>query len=347
MDEARDRAIKQEKPSANGAEGKKRRVDLPASDSEDDDDASDGGAAGMMCNVFHSDADASYILDTGATKHYTGNLAQLINLRPVNECVRLPNNATERISHIGDLVLRSLVPHDGRYVPQEAVIENVHYGLTLGANLISQGTLQDAGYLVESDARHTTVYRMTPSGTPHVLLVTRRAKGDLPRVMLDRDSPTPSGRALALLAAQPTPTHAQQVNLIGKARDTFDNWHRRARHANFRLVKLAAAHGKNLELLTKGPIVPLSYHKKVYICTYISRKYTFARAIKNKNEAGQMFEEVYRTIRRTFNAPPKAIMSLKTDGGGEYVVADAFCTRKGIQRQKTNPHKSVSNNPEV
>ena len=144
----------------------------------------------------------------------------------LDQSVRLPNDEIETTELVGDMVLQGLVPIDGKYPRREAIISNVHYGSNLGANLMSQGTLQDEGYQVETDAKHTTVYKLADDGTPHVLFVTTRAPGDLPRIML---APPPSATPHVALSV----TTTSQANLIGKARDTMDNWHRRFGHANF------------------------------------------------------------------------------------------------------------------
>ena len=261
----------------------------------------------------------------------------------------------------------------------------MYYGAGLGVNLISQGTLQDEGYLIETDARHTTVFTIDTLGQPRVLFVTRRERGDLPRVMLDSSRLSSRPSAMSISSAPTKRQCTPQVLLIGKVKDTLDGWHERVGHANFQLVRLAAKHSNNMDIINDhhvecfdcgrgkiraanvpqqstspdavrdsivssdlmGPITPDGYHKHKYIVTFLFRRYAFAYPIKRKNEAGPLFEQVYRLIKRQFRVVASDIKILRTDGGGEYVEADAFCKAKGIVRQKTNPSKSASNNPEV
>nr|GEW01080.1 retrovirus-related Pol polyprotein from transposon TNT 1-94 [Tanacetum cinerariifolium] len=266
-----------------------------------------------------------FIVDSGCSKHMTGNLKLLINfVEKFMGTVKFGNNQIAPIFGYGDLV-------------QEAVtIKYVYYVEGLNHNLFSIGQFYDAD--LEVAFRKSTCYIRDLKGND---LLTGSHGTDLYSITLqDINSPNP----ICLM----TKTTSSQAWL----------WHHRLSHLNFVTINLLSKNDivsfhtkttpsskRRLHLLHMdlcGPMRVASINGKRYVLVIVDdySRYTWTYFLMSKDETPEVLIDFLRLVQRGLHAQVKII---RTDKGTEFLnkTLHAYFASEGILHQT-----SVARTPE-
>lgn len=307
-------------------------------------------------------ADNTWVLDSGASRHITGNRADLINPKPVTEDIPVTfgNSSLGKARAVGDVVLldtcaagRKLVLRDVLFVPEAKT-----------ANMMSMSCARRAGARFVVDEDGCKVYYGQD------LLVTATERNGLYII----ESKTARPRAAAAMYAQP--------------KETPQEWHRRFAHLGYdnlaKLVKGNMVKGINIsaeEFLEAnkevcepcavakqtrlpfqssdskadqplalvhsdvcGPMKVASLGGKKYIATFLDdySGLSAIRLLKHKSEVAPAMREVFTMLE---NQSGYKVKALRTDNGGEYVssAVSTYLKNKGIIHQKTMAYTPEQN----
>jgi hypothetical protein len=296
--------------------------------------------------------DNMWIIDSGASRHMTGDQVRLSNLneKKTSHKVELGDKNTYPVKGIGQA---SIKLESGNNVH----LSNVLYVPGLEKNLVSISCLEDKGNRIAFV-------------DGEVLSWSRDSSIENARVIGTRE-----GRLYRLLERNDEALVHDEVN-------PSELWHRRYAHLNYQALpflkkmvvgipELQSVHegicrgcalGKNvkkpfsssdnrskeiLDLIHSyvcGPMPVKSLGGSLYYVTFIddySRK-TWLYLLKTKDEVFNKFQEFKAEIENLTN---KKIKTLRTDNGGEYTSKEfvAFCKSTGIRRELIIPHNPQQN----
>ncbi len=305
---------------------------------------------------------SDWVLDTGATRHLTGNKDLLINPRPVTQelIITFGNNSEGAAKAVGDVVLldtcsanKRLILRDVLYVPEAKT-----------ANMLSISTAQKAGacFVIDSDGCKLFYDRE--------LLVTAKERN-----------------GLYIISGKTTKTH-QESAMLAHSKETAEEWHQHFAHLGYnnlaRLVKenmvkginttaeeFLAANKESCETCAKskqtrlpfdsseteinkplalvhsdlcGPLKEESLGGRLYIATFLDdySGLSVIKLLKHKSEMIMAMKEVFTMLENQSGCKVKA---LRTDNGTEYVNAavSGYLKTRGIIHQTTMTYTPQQN----
>ncbi|GJV21502.1 retrovirus-related pol polyprotein from transposon TNT 1-94 [Tanacetum coccineum] len=294
-----------------------------------------------------------FIVDSGCTKHMTGNLSLLCNfVEKYLGTVRFGNDQFAPILGYGDLVQGNIT------------IKRVYYVEGLNHNLFSVGQFCDAD--LEVAFRKSTCFVRDLQGND---LLTGNRGTDLYTISLQE---TTSSTPICLMA-KASPTQAWL-------------WHRRLSHLNFDYINLLSkkdvviglpklkyvkdqlcsscevSKAKRSSFKSKtvpslkgrlnllhmdlcGPMWVASINGKKYILVIVDDylRYTWTLFLRSKDETPEVLKDFLTMIQRNLQAP---VISVRTDRGTEFLnkTLNAFFKEEGIEHQTSTPRTPEQNN---
>jgi hypothetical protein len=296
--------------------------------------------------------DDMWIIDSGASRHMTGDQARLSNLneKKTSYKVELGDKSTYPVEGFGQASVKLKTGNN-------VYLSNVLYVPGLEKNLVSISCLEDKGNIIAFVDGKVLSWHKDSSIENARVIGTR--KGNLYRLLEQNEE--------ALVHDEVNPNEL---------------WHRRYAHINYQALpflkkmvegipELQSTHegickgcalGKNikkpfpsnnnrskeiLDLIHSdvcGPMPVKSLGGSLYYVIFIddySRK-TWLYLLKTKDEVFNKFQEFKAEIENLTN---KKIKTLRTDNGGEYTSKEfvAFCKSAGIRRELTVPHNPQQN----
>ncbi|GJV74231.1 retrovirus-related pol polyprotein from transposon TNT 1-94 [Tanacetum coccineum] len=240
-----------------------------------------------------------WYLDSGCSKHMTGNRSQLMNfVSKFLGTVRFGNDQIARIMGYGDYQLGNVI------------ISRVYYVEGLGHNLFSVGQFCDAD--LEVAFRKNTCFIRNLEG---VDLLSGSRDTNLYTISLD------------------DMLKSSSICLLSKASKTKSwLWHRRLSHLNFACAlgkskksshqpKAEDTNQEKLYLLHMdlcGPMRVASINRKRYILVIVDdySRFTWVRFLKTKDEAPAAIIKCIKNLKVHLNA---TVWNVRTDNGTEFV----------------------------
>ncbi|GJU63830.1 retrovirus-related pol polyprotein from transposon TNT 1-94 [Tanacetum coccineum] len=297
-----------------------------------------------------------FIVDSGCTKHMTGNLTLLCNfVEKYLGTVHFGNDQFAPILGYGDLVQGNIT------------INRVYYVEGLNHNLFSVGQFCDAD--LEVAFRKSTCFVRDLQGND---LLTGNRGSDLYTISLQE---TTSSTPICLMA-KASPTQAWL-------------WHRRLSHLNFDYINLLSkkdvviglpklkyvkdqlcsscevSKAKRSSFKTKtvpsskgrlnllhmdlcGPLRVASINGKKYILVIVDdySRYTWTLFLRSKDETPEVLKDFLTMIQWNLQAP---VISVRTDRGTEFLnkTLHAFFKEEGIEHQTSTPRTPEQNGAEA
>ena len=316
-----------------------------------------GMAAFDVSKLSNSD----WVLDSGASRHITGNKEQLIKSRSAGDLtITFGNGGQGKATAVGDVVLMEqcasgdkLVLHNVLHVPEAKT-----------ANLLSISAAQQAGATFVFNSKGCMVYKGSK------LLLKAQQQG-----------------GLYIIKGQP-PSQPETAMFAKARKETAQDWHQRFAHLGYdslaRMVKQDMVKGINVRpeeftaankevcehcTIAKqtrlpfhssdtvmncplalvhsdvcGPIKEQTLGGKRYLATFLD-DYTGLSAIKllaHKSEIATVMKEIFAELETQSGHQVKA---LRTDNGSEYVnsAVSSFLKSKGIVHQTTMTYTPQQN----
>ncbi|GJU08904.1 retrovirus-related pol polyprotein from transposon TNT 1-94 [Tanacetum coccineum] len=287
-----------------------------------------------------------FIVDSGCTKHMTGNLSLLCNfVEKYLGTVRFGNDQFAPILGYGDLVQGNIT------------IKRVYYVEGLNHNLFSVGQFCDAD--LEVAFRKSTCFVRDLQGND---LLTGNRGTDLYTISLQE---TTSSAPICLMA-KASPTQAwlwhrrlshlnfDYINLLSK-KDVVIGLPKlkyvkdqlcsscevsKAKRSSFKSKTVPSSKGR-LNLLHMdlcGPMRVASINGKKYILVIVDdySRYTWTLFLRSKDETPEVLKDFLTMIQRNLQAP---VISVRTDRGTEFLnkTLNAFFKEEGIEHQTSIP----------
>ncbi|GJT67117.1 retrovirus-related pol polyprotein from transposon TNT 1-94 [Tanacetum coccineum] len=261
-----------------------------------------------------------FIVDSGCTKHMTGNVSLLCNfVEKYLVYVRFGNDQFAPILGYGDLIQGNIT------------IKRVYYVEGLNHNLFSVGQFCDAD--LEVAFRKSTCFVRDLQGND---LLTGNRGSDLYTISLqDTTSSTP-----ICLMAKASPTQAWD-HLCSSCEVS------KAKRSSFKSKTVPSSKGR-LNLLHMdlcGPMrVDLRLNGKKYILVIVDdySRYTWTLFLRSKDETPEVLKDFLTMIQRNLQAP---VISVRTDRGTEFLnkTLNAFFKEEGIEHQTSTPRTPEQN----
>ncbi|GKB24447.1 retrovirus-related pol polyprotein from transposon TNT 1-94, partial [Tanacetum coccineum] len=293
-----------------------------------------------------------FIVDSGCTKHMTGNLSLLCNfVEKYLGTVRFGNDQFAPILGYGDLVQGNIT------------IKRVYYVEGLNHNLFSVGQFYDADLEVAFWKSMCFVRDLQGNG-----LLTNNCGTDLYIISLQE---TTSSTPICLMA-KASPTQAwlwhrrlshlnfDYINLLSK-KDVVIGLPKlkyvkdqlcsscevsKAKRSSFKSKTVPSSKGR-LNLLHMdlcGPMRVASINGKKYILVIVDdySRYTWTLFLRSKDETPEVLKEFLTMIQRNLQAP---VISVRTDRGTEFLnkTLNAFFKEEGIEHQTSTPRTPEQN----
>ncbi|GJT23466.1 retrovirus-related pol polyprotein from transposon TNT 1-94 [Tanacetum coccineum] len=293
-----------------------------------------------------------FIVDSGCTKHMTGNLSLLCNfVEKYLGTVRFGNDQFAPILGYGDLVQGNIT------------IKRVYYVEGLNHNLFSVGQFCDAD--LEVAFRKSTCFVRDLQGND---LLTGNRGTDLYTISLQE---TTSSTPICLMA-KASPTQAwlwhrrlshlnfDYINLLSK-KDVVIGLPKlkyvkdqlcsscevsKAKRSSFKSKTVPSSKGR-LNLLHMdlcGPMRVASINGKKYILVIVDDyyRYTWTLFLRSKDETQEVLKDFLTMIQRNLQAP---VTSVRTDRGTEFLntTLNAFFKEEGIEHQTSTPRTPEQN----
>ncbi|GJS27708.1 retrovirus-related pol polyprotein from transposon TNT 1-94 [Tanacetum coccineum] len=294
-----------------------------------------------------------FIVDSGCTKHMTGNLSLLCNfVEKYLGTVRFGNDQFAPILGYGDLVQGNIT------------IKRVYYVEGLNHNLFSVGQFCDAD--LEVAFRKSTCFVRDLQGND---LLTGNRGTDLYTISLQE---TTSSTPICLMA-KASPTQAwlwhrrlshlnfDYINLLSK-KDVVIGLPKlkyvkdqlcsscevsKAKRSSFKSKTVPSSKGR-LNLLHMdlcGPMRVASINGKKYILVIVDdySRYTWTLFLHSKDETPEVLKDFLTMIQRNLQAP---VISVRTDRGTEFLnkTLNAFFKEEGIEHQTSTPRTPEQKN---
>ncbi|GJT74685.1 retrovirus-related pol polyprotein from transposon TNT 1-94 [Tanacetum coccineum] len=293
-----------------------------------------------------------FIVDSGCTKHMTGNLSLLCNfVEKYLGTVRFGNDQFAPILGYGDLVQGNIT------------IKRVYYVEGLNHNLFSVGQFCDAD--LEVAFRKSTCFVRDLQGND---LLTGNRGTDLYTISLQE---TTSSTPICLMA-KASPTQAwlwhrrlshlnfDYINLLSK-KDVVIGLPKlkyvkdqlcsscevsKAKRSSFKSKTVPSSKGR-LNLLHMdlcGPMRVASINGKKYILVIVDdySRYTWTLFLRSKDETPEVLKDFLTMIQRNLQA---LVISVRTDRGTEFLnkTLNAFFKEEGIEHQTSTPRTPEQN----
>ncbi|GJW02756.1 retrovirus-related pol polyprotein from transposon TNT 1-94 [Tanacetum coccineum] len=293
-----------------------------------------------------------FIVDSGCTKHMTGNLSLLCNfVEKYLGTVRFGNDQFAPILGYGDLVQGNIT------------IKRVYYVEGLNHNLFSVGQFCDAD--LEVAFRKSTCFVRDLQGND---LLTGNRGTDLYTISLQE---TTSSTPICLMA-KASPTQAwlwhrrlshlnfDYINLLSK-KDVVIGLPKlkyvkdqlcsscevsKAKRSSFKSKTVPSSKGR-LNLLHMdlcGPMRVASINGKKYILVIVDdySRYTWILFLRSKDETPEVLKDFLMMIQRNLQAP---VIFVRTDRGTEFLnkTLNAFFKEEGIEHQTSTPRTPKQN----
>ncbi|GJV35584.1 putative ribonuclease H-like domain-containing protein [Tanacetum coccineum] len=293
-----------------------------------------------------------FIVDSGCTKHMTGNVSLLCNfVEKYLGTVRFGNDQFAPILGYGDLVQGNIT------------IKRVYYVEGLNHNLFSVGQFCDAD--LEVAFRKSTCFVRDLQGND---LLSGNRGSDLYTISLQE---TTSSTPICLLA-KASPTQAwlwhrrlshlnfDYINLLSKkdiviglpklkyVKDQLCSSCEvsKAKRSSFKSKTVPSSKGR-LNLLHMdlcGPMRVASINGKKYILVIVDdySRYTWTLFLRSKDETPEVLKDFLTMIQRNLQAP---VISVRTDRGTEFLnkTLNAFFKEEGIEHQTSTPRTPEQN----
>ncbi|GJS40867.1 putative ribonuclease H-like domain-containing protein [Tanacetum coccineum] len=291
-----------------------------------------------------------FIVDSGCTKHMTGNLSLLCNfVEKYLGTVRFGNDQFAPILGYGDLVQGNIT------------IKRVYYVEGLNHNLFSVGQFCDAD--LEVAFRKSTCFVRDLQGND---LLTGNRGTDLYTISLQE---TTSSTPICLMA-KASPTQAwlwhrrlshlnfDYINLLSK-KDVVIGLPKlkyvkdqlcsscevsKAKRSSFKSKTVPSSKGR-LNLLHMdlcGPMRVASINRKKYILVIVDdySRYTWTLFLRSKDETPEVLKDFLTMIQRNLQA---LVISVRTDRGTEFLnkTLNAFFKEEGIEHQTSTPRTTL------
>ncbi|GJS95214.1 retrovirus-related pol polyprotein from transposon TNT 1-94 [Tanacetum coccineum] len=293
-----------------------------------------------------------FIVDSGCTKHMTGNLSLLCNfVEKYLGTVHFGNDQFAPILGYGDLVQGNIM------------IKRVYYVEGLNHNLFSVGQFCDAD--LEVAFRKSTCFVRDLQGND---LLTGNRGTDLYTISLQE---TTSSTPICLMA-KASPTQAwlwhrrlshlnfDYINLLSK-KDVVIGLPKlkyvkdqlcsscevsKAKRSSFKSKTVPSSKGR-LNLLHMdlcGPMRVASINGKKYILVIVDdySRYTWTLFLRSKDETPEVLKDFLTMIQRNLQA---LVISVRTDRGTEFLnkTLNAFFKEEGIEHQTSTPRTPEQN----
>lgn len=302
---------------------------------------------------------SDWIIDSGASSHVSGTKDAFSNLNMPGSSGSVSTASGSKLPIIGQGTV---------HVDTNKSISNVLYVPGLQRNLMSVGTLTDAGHIVMFDSKSCHVFDK-----------------DNPRKVFVRGTRDPYNKLYHLRQLPPSAPRKHSTHsafTVGTTLDRVNLWHRRLSHVNFqtihhmsqrglalglprlphvkhlcdtcilakhhrdRIPKRFVSHASRpLELIHSdlcGPVLAGTSPK--YILTFIDdfSRFTWVYFLSYKSETFSRFKEFLLLVEQQLS---HKISCLRSDRGGEYLSTDFldFCRQNGIRRQLTVAHSPHQN----
>ncbi|GJX39060.1 retrovirus-related pol polyprotein from transposon TNT 1-94 [Tanacetum coccineum] len=287
-----------------------------------------------------------FIVDSGCTKHMTGNVSLLCNfVEKYLGTVHFGNDQFAPILGYGDLVQGNIT------------IKRVYYVEGLNHNLFSVGQFCDAD--LEVAFWKSTCFVRDLQGND---LLSGNRRSDLYTISLQE---TTSSTPICLLA-KASPTQAwlwhrrlshlnfDYINLLSKkdiviglpklkyVKDQLCSSCEvsKAKRSSFKSKTVPSSKGR-LNLLHMdlcGPMRVASINGKKYILVIVDdySRYTWTLFLRSKDETPEVLKDFLTMIQRNLQAP---VISVRTDRGTEFLnkTLNAFFKEEGIEHQTSTP----------
>jgi hypothetical protein len=299
--------------------------------------------------------DDMWIIDSGASRHMTGDQARLSNLneKKTSYKVELGEKTTYLVEGFGQAAIKMKI---GNYVH----LSNVLYVPGLEKNLVSIYCLEDKGNRIAFvDGKVLSWHK--DSSIENVRVIESR-EGNLYRLLeqneeaLVHDEVNPNElwhRRYAHINYQELPFLKRMVEGIPELRSTHEGICKGCALGKNIKKPFPSNNNKSKEILDLihsyvcGPMPVKSLGGSSYYVIFIddySRK-TWLYLLKTKDKVFNKFQEFKEEIENLTNNKFK---TLRTDNGGEYTSKEfiAFCKLAGIRRELTIPHNPQQNGVE-
>ncbi|GJX18115.1 putative ribonuclease H-like domain-containing protein [Tanacetum coccineum] len=261
-----------------------------------------------------------FIVDSGCTKHMTGNLKLLCNfVEKFLGTVRFGNDQFAPILGYGDLIQGNVT------------IKRVYYVEGLNHNLFSVGQFCDAD--LEVAFRKSTCFVRDLQGND---LLTGSRGSDLYTISLQE---TTSSTPICFMA-KASPTQAWL-------------WHRRLSHLNFDYITLLSkkdvVNGLPKLKYVKDQLCSscemIAKHKgKKYILVIVDdySRYTWTLFLRSKDETPEVLKDFLTMIQRNLQAQ---VITVRTDRGTKFLnkTLHAYFKEEGIEHQTSTPRTPEQN----
>jgi hypothetical protein len=295
--------------------------------------------------------DDIWIIDSGASRHMTGDQARLSNLneRKTSYKVELGDRSTYPVEGFGQA---SVKLESGIHVH----LSNVLYVPGLEKNLVSISCLEDKGNRIAFMDGKVLSWHNNSSIEDARVIGSR--EGNLYRQLeqneeaLVHDEVNPNElwhRRYAHINYQALPFLRKMVEGIPELKSTHEGICKVCALGKNIKKPFPSSNNRSKEILDLihsdvcGPMPVRSLGGSLYYVIFIdySRK-TWLYLLKSKDEVFSKFQEFNAEIENLTN---KNIKTLRTDNGGEYTSKEfvAFCKSAGIRREPTVPHNPQQN----
>ncbi|GJV37200.1 retrovirus-related pol polyprotein from transposon TNT 1-94 [Tanacetum coccineum] len=293
-----------------------------------------------------------FIVDSGCTKHMTGNLTLLCNfVEKYLGTVRFGNNQFALILGYGDLVQGN------------TTINRVYYVEGLNHNLFSVGQFCDAD--LEVAFRKSTCFVRDLHGND---LLTGNRGSDL--YTISHQESTSSTPICFMAKASPTQAwlwhrrlshlNFDYINLLSK-KDVMIGLPKlkyvkdqlcsscevsKAKRSSFKTKAVSSSKGRlNLHHMDLcGPMRVASINGKKYILVIVDdySRYTWTLFLPSKDETPEVLKDFITMIQRNLQA---SVISVRTDRGTEFLnkTLNTFFKEEGIEHQTSTPRTPEQN----
>jgi hypothetical protein len=296
--------------------------------------------------------DDMWIIDSGASRHMTGDQARLSNLneKKTSYKVELGDKSTYPVEGFGQASVKLKTGNNVH-------LSNVLYVPGLEKNLVSISCLEDKGNIIAFvDGKVLSWHK--DSSIENARVIGSR-EGNLYRLLeqneeaLVHDEVNPNElwhRRYAHINYQALPFLKRMVEGIPELQSTHEGICKGCALGKNIKKPFPSSNNRSKEILDLihsdvcGPMPVKSLGGSLYYVTFIddySRK-TWLYLLKTKDEVFNKFQEFKAEIENLTN---KKIKILRTDNGGEYTSKEfvAFCKSAGIRRELTVPHNPQQN----
>ena len=294
-----------------------------------------------------------WYLDNGASNHMTGNRSYFTELNEnIKGKVKFGDDSCVEICGRGSILFQNKAD-------EQKLVTDIYYIPNLKSSILSLGQATEAGCEVKMRQDYLTLH----DSNGRLLVKVKRSPNRLYKTSL---------------------TIGQPTCLQSRIDDDTWRWHARLGHISFKTVKTISEQGmvrglpsirkegrlcesclvgkqtrqpfpkasmfrasRPLELIHAdlcGPITPptIAHNKYIFVIIDDFSRYMWTILIKEKSDAFERFKALKSLVEKDLG---KAIMTLRTDRGGEFTSREfnEFCDISGIKRHLTAPYTPQQN----